>query len=195
MTERIIVRNGSRILTPKEYAKLREHLDPNFGYRIICDCLLNTGLRVVEFWNLSKHKDWYHASARVIDLPASGACKKPKCKTSDRTIKLTVGGCKALDLMFGSELEFRDRTAMREALLRAAAKAGLDKKGINPKMFRKILISWLFACRKELGIDSIDITVNMGHSEDTMIDHYLGINFTQEDKNDIIAYLKGWGEA
>lgn len=194
MSDRIIIRNGSRLLTPKEYAKLRDALDPNVGYRIICDCLLNTGLRVVEFWNLAKHKEWYHASARVIDLPASGACKKPKCKTSDRTIKLTVGGCKALDTFYASELEFRDRTAMREALIRAAIKAGLGKDGINPKMFRKMLVSWLFECRKDLHVDSADITVNMGHSEDTMIDHYLGIKFSAEDHADMLVFLKGWSE-
>lgn len=193
MTERIIIRNGSRILTPKEYARLRENLDPNVGYRIIIDCLLNTGLRIVEFWNLSKHKEWYHGSARLIDLPASGACKKPKCKRTDRTIKLTAGGCRALDMLFGSELDFRDRTAMREALIRAAVKAGLGKEGINPKMFRKLLISWLFECRKDLGIDSADITVSMGHSEDTMIDNYLGIGFQPEDHADMVAFLKGWG--
>ena len=193
MAERIIIRNGSRILTPKEYGRLREALDPNVGYRIISDCLLNTGLRVVEFWNLAKHKEWYHASARVVDLPAAGACKKPKCKTTDRTIRLTMGGCKALDTFYSSELAYRDRTAMREALIRAAIKSGLGKDGINPKMFRKMLVSWLVECRKDIGIDSVDITASMGHSEDTMIDHYLGIGFAPEDRTDMIAFLKGWG--
>jgi integrase len=189
MAERIIIRQGSRILTPKEYAKLRENLDPNFGYRIISDVLLNTGLRIVEFWNLSKHKEWYHGSARVIDLPAAGACKKPKCKKTDRTIKLTANGCKALDTFFGME---RDRTAMREALIRAAIKAGFGKEGINPKMFRKCLVSWLVECRKDLGIDSLEITATMGHSQDTMIDNYLGIGFGKDDHIDMLEFLKGW---
>jgi hypothetical protein len=192
MAERIISRKGSRILTPKEYARFRDQLDPNFGYRIVADCLLNTGLRVVEFWNVAKHKDWYHSSARLIDLPAIGACKKPKCKTTDRTIKLTVGGCKALDLLYGTELEFRDRTAMREAFIRAAIKAGLGREGINPKMLRKCLVSWLVECRKDLGIDSLEITASMGHSEDTLIDHYLGVGFTKEDHADMLEFLKGW---
>jgi integrase len=195
MAERIIIRQGSRILTPKEYAKLRENLDPNFGYRIIADVLLNTGLRIVEFWNLTKHKEWYHGSARLIDLPAAGACKKPKCKKKDRTIKLTANGCKALDTLFGMEIEFRDRTAMREALIRAAIKAGLGREGINPKMFRKCLVSWLVECRKDINIDSVDITVNMGHSEDTMIENYLGIGFGKPDHDDMLVFLKGWGEA
>jgi len=192
MTERVIIRQGSRILTPNEYSKLRENLDPNFGYRIICDVLLNTGLRVVEFWNLTKHKEWYHGSQRLIDLPAIGACKKPKCKKTDRTIKLTANGCKALDTLFGMGLQFRDRTAMREALIRAAVKAELGKEGINPKMFRKCLASWLVECRKEIGIDSLEITASMGHSEDTMLEHYLGFGFTKTDHIDMIEFLKGW---
>ena len=194
MTDRIIIRQGSRILTPKEYFKLREALDPNFGYRMMIDVLLNTGLRVVEFWNMVKNPNWYHASSRVVDLPASGACKKPKCKAKDRTIRLTAQGCKAIETMFGAEIAFRDRTAMREALIRAAIKAGLGKDGINPKMFRKCLVSWLFECRKDIGIDSADIFVNMGHSEDTSIEHYLGIKFSPEDKTDMMVFLKGWRE-
>lgn len=190
--ERIIIRNGSRILTPKQYARLRENLDPNFGYRIVADVLLNTGLRIVEFWNLTKHREWYHSSARVIDLPAAGACKKPKCKKTDRTIKLTVGGCKALETLFNAEIDFRDRTAMREALLRASVKAGLGKQGINPKMFRKCLASWLVECRKDLGIDSLEITASMGHGQDTMIEYYLGFGFQKEDHADMLEFLKGW---
>jgi integrase len=194
MTERIIIRNGSRILTPKEYSKFREALDPNVGYRIIADCLLNTGLRVIEFWNLSKHKEWYHSSSRVIDLPKEGACKKPKCKKTDRTIRLTSGGCKALDTFFAAELEFRDRKSMRDAFIRAAIKSGLGEKAINPKMLRKCLVSWLVESRRELGIDSLEITASLGHSEDTMIENYLGIGFSREDHMDMVTFLKGWIE-
>lgn len=191
--ERIVVRKGSRILVPKQFYRIREKLDPNVGYRMIIDVLINTGLRVVEFWNVANNPEWYHSSARVIDLPAIGACKKPKCKSTDRTIKLTANGCKALDVFFGANLDFRDRNSMRDALLRAATKADLGVTGINPKMFRKCLASWLVECRKDLGIDSMDITVSLGHSEDTMIEHYLGIGFSKEDHADMVEFLKGWG--
>ena len=194
MTERIVIRNGSRILTPKQYRQFREALDPNGGYRIILDVLVNTGLRVVEFWYVARHPECYHASARVIDLPKAGAAKKPKSKTTDRTIKLTPQGCKALETLYSSEIEFRDRTSMREAFIRAAKKAGLGVDGINPKMCRKWLVSWLFECRKDIGIDSADITANMGHGEDVMIQNYLGI-FSSDDHMDILMFLRGWGEA
>lgn len=192
MDNRIIIRNGSRILTPKEYRSFRECLDPNIGYRIVADCLLNTGMRIVEFWAFAKHKEWYHPSSRVIDLPKEGACKKPKCKKKDRTIRLTAAGCRAIDAFFLAEIEFKDRVSMRDAFIRAAEKAGLGNEGINPKMLRKIFISWAFECRKDLGIDSTDITASMGHSEDTMIDNYLGIGFSKEDHEDMKEFLKGW---
>jgi len=181
-------------LTPKQFYKLRENLDPNVGYRLIVDVLINTGLRVVEFWSVAKNPEWYHGSQRVIDLPKEGACKKPRCKTTDRTIKLTAAGCKSLDVFFGANLDFRDRNSMRDALVRAAIKADLGTNGINPKMFRKCLVSWLVECRKDLGIDSMDITVSLGHSEDTMIEHYLGVFSNQkEDHADMLEFLKGWG--
>ena len=192
MSERIVIRNGSRILTPNEYRKFREALDPNCGYRIILDAMVNTGLRITEFWYVAKHPECYHASARVIDLPKVGAAKKPKAKTTDRTIRLTTHGCKAIETLYASGVVFRDRTSMREAFIRAAIKSGLGADGINPKMCRKWLVSWLFECRKDLGIDSADITANMGHGEDVMIQNYLGI-FSPEDHVDILTFLKGWG--
>ena len=192
MSDRVVIRNGSRILTPTEYRKFREALDPNCGYRIILDAMVNTGLRVKEFWYVAKHPECYHASARVIDLPKAGAAKKPKAKTTDRTIRLTEKGCKALETLYNSGVVFRDRTSMRDAFIRAGIKCGLGSDGINPKMCRKWLVSWLFECRKDLGIDSADITANMGHGEDVMIQNYLGI-FSQEDHSDILAFLKGWG--
>jgi integrase len=192
MNERIVIRKGSRIFTPKQYRQFREALDPNGGYRIILDVLVNTGLRIVEFWYVARHPECYHASARVIDLPKAGAAKKPKAKTTDRTIQLTAAGCKALETLYASEIGFRDRTSMREAFIRAAKKVGVGVEGINPKMCRKWLVSWLFECRKDLGIDSADITANMGHGEDVMIQNYLGI-FSIDDHQDILGFLKGWG--
>lgn len=192
MSSRIIIRQGARILTPKEYDKLREQLDPNIGYRLIIDALLNTGLRVVEFWSLTQNQHWYHSSSRVIDLPAIGAAKKAKSSKKDRTIRLTEAGCKSLDTLFAVGVNFRERDAMGNALKRAAIKAGLGGNGICPKMFRKMLASWLVACRKDFGIDTLDITANMGHDEKTLRDHYMGIGFAAEDHEDMVKFLKGW---
>lgn len=192
MQERVIIRQGARILTPAQYFRLRDNLDPNVGYRLITDALLHTGLRVVEFWALVDHPEWYHASSRVIDLPAEGAAKKEKTSKKDRTIRLTADGCKALELVFGCQIEFRERGAMRKALKRAAEKAGLGTKGITPKMFRKMLASWLVEIRKDIGIDAIEITANMGHDEKTLRDHYLGIGFSNQEHSEMLDFLRGW---
>lgn len=192
MTERIIIRQGCRILAPAQYLKLTSHL--NEAYRLITDAMLNTGLRTVEFWALAEHPEWYHPSSRVIDLPKEGAAKKAKSAKKDRTIRLTAGGCKSLDALFGAKIEYRDRDAMRKALRRAGIAAGFGAKGIMPKMFRKMLASWLTECRKELGIDTLDITANMGHEEKTLRDHYLGIGWSKEEHNDMLEFLRGWRE-
>jgi len=45
--ERNLNRQGSRIIAPREYFKFRDALNPE--YKLICDGILNTGARVVEF--------------------------------------------------------------------------------------------------------------------------------------------------
>jgi len=197
MTERIVIRQGARILTPKEYYKLRDNLDPNIGYRLIADCLLHSGLRVVEFWAVVDNPHWYHSSSRVIDLPKEGASKKmhgmkPRSVITERTVRLTEAGCKAFDTLFAAGVEFRERDAMGNALKRAAVRVKMNPKGITPKMFRKMLASWLVECRDDLHIDSLDITASLGHTEDILRKHYLGVGFSPEAHTDIVAFLRGW---
>ena len=146
---------------------------------------------MVEFWYILKHPECYHAADHIIDLPRKGAAKKPNMKHTDRSIRLTINGCKSMETLFNSGIQFRDRTSMRDAFIRAAEKCGLGKEGINPKMCRKWLVSWLFDARKDLCFDSADITANMGHGEDVMIENYLGI-FSKEDHADIVEFLRGW---
>ena len=192
MTERIVMRQGCRILTPSQYYKLREQLDQNIGYRLITDALLNTGMRTIEFWALMQHPDWYHSSSRVIDLPKSGASKKEKSGRKERTIRLTAAGCKSLDTLFSAGIAYESRQAMGQALKRASVSAGLGKEGIMPKMFRKMLVSWLIECRKEIGADVFDITASMGHDEKTIRDNYLGTKWDKQDREDMLDFLKGW---
>lgn len=189
---RIIIRQKTRILTPSEYYKLREQLDPNIGYQVICDVLIHTGLRIVEMWNLRDNPHWYHSSSRVIDLPAEGASQKPECEVTDRTIHLTEAGCKALDTFFAVKPAFRDADAMGRALKRAAVKAGLGKTGITSKMFRKMLASYLVDARKQLGIDTLEICSNLGHDERTLRKHYYGIFTGDAEHREILEFLKGW---
>ncbi|MDD3645707.1 MAG: hypothetical protein PHR19_09300 [Bacteroidales bacterium] len=188
-------KKGSRILTPSLARKIRDCLEPK--YQMIFDIQLNTGLRQVEFWWLMRHPDCYHASRRVIDLPKEGACKKPKCKTDARTIRLTVAGARALENAFynrlGAEKPLGER-AFGQALTRACIKAGISPKLINPKCLRKSMESWLVEIRKDMGIDFLDILANQGHTEKVSIESYVGFVFGEQDHADMLKFFKGWKE-
>lgn len=175
-------------MIPSQISLIRNELLTN--YQIILDAMLNTGVRVVEFWNLVDNPHWYNSSARVVDLPIEGSTKKADAPKY-RTIRLTAAGCKALDVLFSTDIKYRERDAMRAALLRAAIRAGLESRGIMPKMFRKCLASYLVECRKDLGIDTLEICANMGHDEKTLRKNYYGI-FTPSDHPEIFEFVKGW---
>jgi hypothetical protein len=192
-SERILIRKGSRILTPSIAAKIREQL--NKEYRIIFDVQLNTGLRQIEFWWLMRNPQCYHASQRIIDLPKEGACKKPKCKTDARTIRLTIAGARALENAFQNRIGAEKPKAERcfgQALTRACVKAGLDPRFINPKCLRKSMESWLVEIRKDLGIDFLDIIANQGHTEKVSVESYVGFAWSTQDHNDMLEFFKGW---
>ena len=186
---RIIIRQGTRILLPSQYQELRKELPLN--YQILCDAALYTGMRMVEFWALLDHPEWYHPSQRIIDLPKEGSAKKGNVE--ERSIRLTPAGARALDLLFQVEPDFRERDAMRGALRRAAERAGLGTKGIMPKMFRKWLASYLVECRKDLGIDTLEICANMGHDEKTLRKHYYGV-FLPADHPEIYEFVRGFNQ-
>jgi len=190
MSERIIIRQKSRILTPADYQAFRSCLNPT--YQTMADVLLHTGLRIVEFWAFVEHPEWYHASVRVIDLPEEGSTKKDRAEYVQRTIRLTLDGCKAVETLNALHPRKVTRVAMRDAFRRASIKANLGTKGIVPKFPRKTLASWLMEARKELSIDSLDIGASMGHDLETLRIHYLGVGFAPNDHDDIVALLKGW---
>jgi integrase len=174
-----------------EFKALRNELDTD--YRIIVDVAINTGLRMVELWAVRDHREWFKPGRRIIDLPAAGAAKKPKMKETDRTIVLTERGVYAMENFYQNPPKYKSRATMNQSLKRAAVRAGIDPNGINSKSFRKILISWLFETRKELGIDLVDIASSMGHTKDVMMDKYAGMRFSQQEHDDMLEFVKGWG--
>jgi integrase len=196
----IIIKQDTRILTPSEYEWLREKMDLPY-YPIICDALLLSGMRPIEFKRFQP--DWYMASRRRIKLP-DGACLKDKCEFKERTISLSMPGCDAFDKLVSSKVKFKkqevpvlemrpERVSFGDTLKRYAIVAGIGDQGIKPKMFRKTLVSWLVACFPE---KSLYIQASMGHSEDTIVQNYLGLGFTKEEIEIMrTKYLKGWGEA
>lgn len=218
----ITTKQKTRILTPTEYEKLRaamisaedqKTLDIALAkgdkytanriqrYQIICDVLLQTGMRPIEFKRLQP--SWYRGARRCLELPP-GACLKEKCEYKERTIKLSLPGCDAVERYLNAEVKvgkegkivyLRDvkpeKVAMRDALRRYAIKAGIQDIGVTPKMFRKTLVSWLVACYPER---SLYIQSSMGHNADTIVKNYMGIVFLKEERIKMREkYLVEWG--
>lgn len=189
--EKAIVKDSTRVLTPKEYEKLRDHLNPS--YVAICDVLLHTGMRMPEFIKFLKHPEWYDARRRCIELPTE-AIRKKKTVYKTRQVTLTLSGCIAVDYILKMNPHIPSRQSMLNVLCYAAKKAKLPEgdKGICPKMFRKTLVSWLMKAMPE---KMFEIAANMGHTLQVMQVNYTNLSFAREDLDDIRKFLKGWGEA
>ena len=187
-----IVKDNTRVLTPKEYDKLKSKLNPE--YVCICDVLLHTGMRGSEFIRFSKHPEWYDAHRRCIELTTE-AIKKKKTVYKTRQVNLTVKGCDAVkhfQKMMKDNMRIPSRQAMLGVLERAAIEAELPEgnKGICPKMFRKTLVSWLMKTTPE---KMFEIAANMGHTLSVMQVNYTNLSFAKSDIEDIRDFLKGWG--
>jgi integrase len=195
----IILKQGARVLFPDDYEKLRAQMPPY--YQIICDAMLLSGMRPVEFERFQP--SWYRGSRRVIVLPKE-SCLKQKCKFKERTIRLSLAGCDAFDRLTTAMIKFKGkeipayqmlpkRVAFRDALIRYAKLAGIGADGMSPKMFRKTLVSWLVACYPE---KSLYIQASMGHDGDTIVNNYLGLGFTNEQISSMrTKYLNEWGSS
>lgn len=193
----VILKQGARVLFPADYDKLRSVM-PRY-YQIICDAMLLSGMRPIEMSRFQS--SWYRGSRRVIVLP-EGACLKEKCEYKDRTITLSLAGCDAFDALTTEKIRYKKkemfayeripkRVAFRDALRRYAVLAGIGTEGISPKMFRKSLVSWLVACYPE---KQAYIQASMGHTQDTIVNNYLGLGFTGEQMNSMRSkYLNEWG--
>lgn len=190
--QKAIVKDSTRILTIKEYEKLKEKLSPE--YICICDVLLHTGMRMPEFIKFSQHPEWFDAHRRCIELPTA-AIRKKKTVYKTRQINLNADGCDAVkhfQKMIKDNLHIPSRQSMIGVLSRAAIEAKLPDGdiGICPKMYRKMLVSFLMKCYPER---MFEIAANMGHTLEVMRINYTNLSFARDDLEDIRKFLKGWG--
>lgn len=204
-----IIKQGTRILMPSEYEKMRKVMisedskrvlddaveahnwpkaDKIQRYQIICDAMLHTGMRRVEF--AAMQRNWYRGPRRVIMVP-DDACGKQKCLYKERTVMLSLPGCDAVDRFLQSGLSVPTLSSMHEALNNYAEWAEITTAGITTKMFRKTLASWLMACFPEM---EMYISASMGHTREVLQKHYLGLGFpTEEVRKMKEVYLVEWG--
>lgn len=187
----IILIQNTRVLMPGEYIKLRKAIsegeDGNKKYPLLMDFLLHTGMRLVEAQSMTP--DMYRASRRVI---AGVSCAKVKCKSSQRTVMLSLPGCDAVEAWLKSGYAIPDRAAMHVTLKRYAELSGIGSEGITGKMFRKMLASYLMACYPEM---EMYISASMGHSRATLQKHYLGHGFPKAEVEMAREMLQAWGVA
>lgn len=189
MSEKPIIKQNTRILTPYLYNQLREQL--NDTYKAISDALLNTGMRAEEFWEFLEHPEWYDAKRKCIDMP-QGSIKKIKCLHKERTIVLTDRGCKAIEYVLQMKPRKIARQDMWITYRGAAERSGIGTAGITSKMFRKTMISWLAVCYED---KLFKIASSAGHTLDIMRLHYSSLQFEARDLREMQEFLKGWGEA
>jgi len=210
-TPDIILKNGTRILMPSEYEKLRAamirpevqpvlnaalesgdiiHANKIQRYQIICDALMLTGMRYVEFADMDR--SWYSGPRRVIQIPKSKTRGKKKCLYTERTVMLSLPGCDAVERYLNSGLKMPHRVSMYEALKNYARWAGISETGITPKMFRKSFVSGLMACFPE---QAEYIAVTMGHTAEVMRRNYLVVGFPADElRKWRDVYLVEWGK-
>jgi integrase len=205
----IITKQNTRVFMPTEYELLRSAMvseqdqeriteliekgniaKANYiqRYQIVCDALLLSGMRPIEFERMER--SWYRAPRRCIVLP-KGACKKEKCEYTERTIMLSLPGCDAIDRYLNSGIAKMGKVTMRDTLRRYAIRAGIGETGVTSKAFRKTLVSWLLACFEE---KQASIAASMGHDIETIRKNYWGLGFPMKEIELMkTKYLVEWG--
>ena len=190
-----LVVQKTRVLTPKEYNKIRDAFRQQ-EHKLIFDGLLYTSMRIEEFWRFIEHPEWFDYDRMCINLPA-GASLKVKAKQKERTILLSALGVRVvrdlLDAVRAGKIKRISNRGWNDDITRAARRAGFQYEEhckIVPKLTRKTYISW---CMAVIPDDGLRITASSGHDSETMIEHYLNLAFTPEERNEIKMHIQGWG--
>jgi integrase len=186
------------VLTPKDYNKLRDGFKQT-EHKLIFDGMLYSSMRVEEFWRFIQHPEWFNYDRMCIILPPSATLKLTTggVKQKGRTILLSALGVRiirdVLDAVRAGKIKKISSRGWNDDLTRAARRAGFqydENALIVPKMTRKTYISWLMAVIPE---DGLRITNSSGHTSTTMIEHYLNLAFTNDERNEIRMHIQGWG--
>jgi integrase len=161
--------------------------------------MLFTGMRATEFTdfiNVSRGA-WYSRARRIIDIPASSV-RKAKIVVRRRSVILSNAGVRAMEDIIdqiANEKKYDPffmptRQSWNDTLLYTAKKAGMKAPELFiPKLTRKTWESWLVT---SYPLATASIMVSMGHSTTVSIQHYLGLGFSKEEKEQIKRYTEGW---
>jgi integrase len=190
MPDPILVK-GTRILRPSEYTILRNQL--NEDKQLILDSLLLTGMRYEELLRFHDNPDWLDDDS--IHLPAEAVLKGRAIKDPDerqRWVRLSIRGKVVLAHLHRVSMPGRvafDQMLKRKGFKAIEALPGFNPTKISAKSMRKTYTSWLRAYYPQM---SDYIFLSMGHSSRTELRHYLGIPFTERDKQEMKEWVEGW---
>ena len=146
---------------------------------------LITGMRYGELCRLTKHPEYYDKNSNVIFLPN----ETKKFRTARRRyIRLPDIARDILPMFFKVVKDMPSIQAWIQNLKRWAIAGGLDPNYLCARTTRKTWESWLVAT----GHDTLMVALSQGHNEDTMLKHYLGIPFSDEDKIKMQYWVRGW---
>jgi hypothetical protein len=192
MQQPIIV-TGVRILRPWEYVVLRNELNPD--QQVILDSLLLTGMRYEELLRFRNNQDWLDEDSGNIHLPEWAMRKGKKLSRNvqkDRFIRLSIRAKGVTPNLFRVNVPGRvsfDQMLKRKAWKAASRNNVFMPDRISQKTMRKTMASWL---RVYYPAALDHIFLSMGHSMITELRHYLGIPFSDRDKQEMKEWIEGW---
>ena len=175
----ILSRNRSRRTV--EFEKLRDAMDPDT--RKICTALLLTGMRYAELCRFRENPDWL--DGKFVHLPRGSMLK---AKQRERAIRLSDMGKTLVPDLFQAHHPLPELPAF-DMKLRRLSKRILEGSPVNNKTFRKTWESRLVFYYPD---KSLQIALSQGHTTTTQYEHYLNIQFDDEDRREMRKWVEGW---
>lgn len=183
-----ILKNGIRILTPREFDALHTAITKP-DYKTLLTSALNTGMRYVELQRLQSRQEWLDPDRRCIHLPKEASRKKRRTMP-DRYVYLCPPIVLQMQLFFKVRLLPRIQQ-WNTLLARWAIGAGIGKEGVSSKMTRKTWECWLAVSYPDR---LAQIAMNQGHTQLVALQHYLQMPFDAQEKVEIRNRTAGWME-
>lgn len=177
----IILKGETRILRPVEFELLVDSI-PKISNQIKFKALMFTGMRFAEMKWLHKHPDNFHKY--YITVPSG----KPRAKQKERYVKLNGRGTEVVSAFLQGE-NLPSITNWPYDLKRWAELGGIESTGLGALTTRKTWESYLVSTYPN---SFVNIFLSQGHSEMTSLQYYLGLPFTNEEKEQIKKYTEGW---
>jgi len=180
--EHQIVRTNVRILRPHEFTALVNAI-PKMDHRIRLEALLYTGCRYIELNWLHKHPEAFDGNS--IRMPST----KTQAREKERYIRLNTQGKRTVTFFLRDKSGLPAQSVWDRNLIRWAKAGKLDTSHISSKSTRKTWESWLVTMFPTY---FTQIVLSQGHTKETSMEFYLGLPFSDKDKEEMKFYTDGW---